>query len=302
MLTQVASDTVISNNKDLYKIYKEILKYKIIYIDTEFERSRTFYAILCLVQISVNNQIFLIDCLANNINLKIIRKILENKKIIKIFHSCLQDCYVFIDVFGKRVKFKNIHDTQLIANICGYKKDISYADLIYETMDISIEKESRRSNWLKRPLSQKQIDYAKNDVFYLSKSYKKLISNITSNNKLKQFKQEINKLNKKLNLLVKNYNPYKKFSLKNKSYFYTKKLKKIVDFRNIIAQKINKPRSFIINDKLINYFLKHPPKSISEINKNYEGRRIHYNIKYKIIKICNKKENLLDKIKRFLII
>lgn len=286
---------LINKNSCLISLYKNIIKHKIIFIDTEFERSKTFYPVLCLIQISVNKKIFFIDALSKNLNLKIIKKILENKNITKVFHSCLQDCYVFIDIFHKKIKFNNIHDTQLMANICGCEKNISYANMIKYTLDIEIDKENRRSNWLQRPLSIEQVEYAKNDVLYLALSYEKLLKQIAKQHNLNQLKDESNSLNKNLNSLIKNYNPYKKFSFKNKSYSYVKKLKKIIDYRDKLAKNLNKPRSFIIEDKLINLLLKSSPKSIHQINKLSRNRRIHSKMKIKILHIIHQKEGIFTK-------
>jgi ribonuclease D len=290
----------IEQNSNLKSLYQKILKNKTIFIDTEFERSKTFYPILCLVQISVDKEIFFIDCLSKNIDLQIIKKILENHNITKVFHSCLQDAYVFIDIFHKKITFRNISDIQLIANICDYGKNISYANLINKLLKVELNKESRRSNWLNRPLSEKQVEYAKNDVLYLALAYEKLTKEINQQGKLSQFTNETSNLNKKLNSLKSSYNPYKKFTLKNKSRFYAKKLKKMVDLRDKIAKKLNKPRSFVIEDKLIIFFLKNPPKSIKQISKISYGKRVHPKIKNKILQISNQKENILDKLIKYL--
>ena len=172
---------IITDNTDIKNIFKELEKSNLLGIDTEFIREKTYYPILSLIQLAVNNNVFIFDCVKKNKNLKILREILNDDKYVKIFHDSEQDIEIINDFFN--IDLKNYFDTQLANAFIDTELNISYKNLVSRYLDINIDKEQQTSNWLRRPLNKNQIKYAANDVIYLEQIYTKILSKLKNDNK-----------------------------------------------------------------------------------------------------------------------
>ena len=137
-------------------------------LDTEFTWKSTYYPSLDLIQIAANNKIFIIDSLKIE-DLMPLAPILESKKIKKIFHSMKGDLSALKTKFN--INFSNIRDTQIAEFILENNSNlqISYKGLVSKYFLINLPKTETNSNWSKRPLEQKQINYASDDVKFLKK-------------------------------------------------------------------------------------------------------------------------------------
>lgn len=138
-------------------------------IDTEFVRTRTYYAQLGLIQIAVNDAVWLIDPLGIA-DWTPLANLLQDEAVIKVLHSLSEDCEVFQHHLG--VLPRNLFDTQIAASFLGYPVQTSYAKLVAAEFDQPLAKEATRSDWLQRPLSDDQCCYAAADVYWLSKLYR----------------------------------------------------------------------------------------------------------------------------------
>ena len=172
---------IITDNTDIKNIFKELEKSNLLGIDTEFIREKTYYPILSLIQLAVNNNVFIFDCVKKNKNLKILREILNDDKYVKIFHDSEQDIEIINDFFD--IDINNYFDTQLANAFIDTELNISYKNLVSRYLDINIDKEQQTSNWLRRPLNKNQIKYAANDVIYLEQIYTKILSKLKNDNK-----------------------------------------------------------------------------------------------------------------------
>jgi len=133
-------------------------------LDTEFVRIRTYYPKLCLVQISSNSGTGCIDCLQRN-NLNKVWQLIFNPNKLKIFHSARQDLEILFLIKGQIPE--NIFDTQIAAALLGYPPQVGIKQLLKDELNIEISKTETRSDWSKRPLDLKQIEYALEDVNHL---------------------------------------------------------------------------------------------------------------------------------------
>ena len=162
----------------------------IIGIDTEFDWRNTYFPVLSLIQISLPDKIFLVDCLKCK-NLSFLKKILENKNILKIFHSVRSDSTILYSSLN--VKMQNIFDIQLAEKEILQEGIKSYALIVKNYFEINLPKSETNSNWLKRPLSDNQLRYASDDVNYLIDIYKKQSKILKSKNVLEKSSSLSNK-------------------------------------------------------------------------------------------------------------
>ena len=142
-------------------------------IDTEFVRTRTYYPKLGLLQIFDGKTLALIDPIAIK-DLSPFWQLLTNKNIVKVLHACSEDLEVFLT--SANCKPVNLLDSQIMMSFLGYGLSMGYAAMVEHFTGIQLDKSESRTDWTKRPLSLKQLDYASADVEHLFHIYPKLVS------------------------------------------------------------------------------------------------------------------------------
>jgi len=232
----------VTDDKGLSLLEDELSKHSIFALDTEFDWRTTYYPKLSLIQISVKQRLFLIDCLKINPQ-RILKKFLEDKKILKIFHSVRSDATVLSKCLS--IKTINTFDIQQAEKLLSNNEIKSYGKIVKNFFGINLDKSETNSNWLKRPLSELQIRYALEDVDYLLEIYhyqkKKLIKRNLLDQALFFSKQEVDLGNESLRKLRLKRNK-KKFNIRNKEIFL---------WREDLAEKDNIPPAFIFKDKYL---------------------------------------------------
>lgn len=239
----------INSQEPLNQLLSDIQAHKLIAIDTEFTRQKTYYPILSLIQIAVKDQTYAIDCQAK-IDLQPLYNIIKDEKIKKIFHSCLQDLQIFQQKSNKIAK--NIDDVQMMANFCGIGYNIGYSGLVEELTGVKLDKKMQRSDWQKRPLSNKQVEYALLDVFYLEDLHQKLSKDLEKRGRYQWFMQDMQEMTHGIfhgsatDNLFKNYIKNRKSYRKNPEKL--SKLKELIIWREEMAQKHDVPRQHFLSD------------------------------------------------------
>jgi ribonuclease D len=133
-------------------------------LDTEFIRERTYWPQLALVQIAVGDEILLVDPLKPGMT-QALAPILADTAILKIMHSASEDLVAF--KHACQVVPKPLFDTQLAAALAGIGGGLGYQKLVEQLTGVTLAKGETRSDWLRRPLSPAQLEYAADDVRHL---------------------------------------------------------------------------------------------------------------------------------------
>lgn len=247
----IPSDFYITDNRGLKRVVNLISKARIVAMDTEFTRERTYYPILSLIQIAVRDgdekKLFIIDCLCD-INLKPLYKIISDKKITKILHSSLQDLQIFHRQSKKLPEA--ISDTQIMANFCDIGFNIGYSGLVEHFFQKQIDKSQQRSNWQKRPLSEKQIEYALSDVLYLEEIHKKMSEMLEEKGRCNWYLEET-KLFVKHQIVKSGENLFKNLNFRKKTAEEILKMQKLTLWREEQVKKMDIPRQHLIKDEAI---------------------------------------------------
>ena len=255
---------IITDDNTLKKFCNKCLKEKVLAIDTEFIRENTYFPILCLVQIAGQSFSSLIDPLSK-IDMKPVWELLSNKKILKIFHSGRQDIEIFLNITGEIPE--PIYDTQIAAMFCGLGDQVSYDGLVSKFLGLTITKESQFSNWLQRPLTNKQLDYALSDVNYLIKVFP-LIKKIIKDSKREDWvEKEIQNLKNKKLYHTDPRDVWQKIKVKNPNREALNILKYLAEWRETECKKRNLPRNRLIKDDLLVTLSKSKPQDIFSIKK-----------------------------------
>ncbi|GEB69442.1 Ribonuclease D [Pseudoalteromonas carrageenovora] len=166
---------LIETQNQLNTFVEQIKSKPILAIDTEFMRRRTLYPEVALIQVFDGEHLALIDPLAE-LSLFDFWEILKDPAVLKVLHSPSED----IEVFQKYAGFvpAPLFDTQFALQLLGEGNCMGFALMVKELLEIEIDKSESRTNWLQRPLTKKQLDYAAADTFHLLPCYELIIERI----------------------------------------------------------------------------------------------------------------------------
>jgi ribonuclease D len=159
----------------------------IIGVDTEFVRERTYYPCPALIQVADNHGVVIIDPLGIS-DFSPLKDVLIDPSILKLTHACDEDLEVLELLTG--VTACNVFDTQLAGAFAGYGFSLGYRNLVEVLLEVVLEKDETRSDWLKRPLSSSQLRYAALDVVYLLPMHERLSREMTALGRSAWFKEE----------------------------------------------------------------------------------------------------------------
>ncbi len=239
--------TFINRSPDLDAFCESIPQNSAIGVDTEFVRERTYYPIFCLLQISTNDRVALIDPLELT-SLDSLKRVLANPRILKILHSGRQDIEVLYQALG--VLPSNLVDTQVAASLIGYPDQIGYGRLVNDLFSIELGKEHTRTDWQQRPLSPDQLRYAADDVAYLPPAFKKLHTQLSTLGRADWVTEDSYAL-----LDPTLYQNLPEFAWKRLSGTHDiptdllHRVKGLAAWREETAQQLNLPRNWIIKDE-----------------------------------------------------
>jgi ribonuclease D len=160
-------------------------------LDTEFLREKTYYPKLCLLQVATPDLIACIDPLALE-DLTPLLDVIYDEGIMKVLHAARQDMEIFFHL--RNALPAPVFDTQIAALLLGYPDQIGYGNLVKETLGIELDKLHSRTDWSRRPLSDEQIRYAAEDVFYLAQVYRHLVEKLTGLGRLDWLSEDFARL------------------------------------------------------------------------------------------------------------
>jgi ribonuclease D len=163
----------------------------VIAVDTEFVRTRTFYPHIGLVQIFDGIDAVLIDPIAID-DLSPLKGLLTDPNVIKVLHACSEDLETFEYAMG--IMPEPLFDSQVAAQLAGLGNSLGYGRLVELLQGVILEKGESRTDWISRPLSPKQLQYAAEDVIYLLPCYHKLVEQLTEKGQLQWVYDEISQL------------------------------------------------------------------------------------------------------------
>ena len=167
---------LIEDQQSLNDLCEQLVKAEVLAIDTEFVRTRTLYAKLGLLQVFDGKNLALIDPVAID-DLSPFWQLLTNENITKVLHACSEDLEVFLT--AGNCKPVNLIDSQIMMSFLGHGLSLGYAAMVQHYTGIELDKSESRTDWMKRPLTEKQLAYASADVDHLFSIYPKLLAEIT---------------------------------------------------------------------------------------------------------------------------
>lgn len=240
---------LIDNTNDLEKLCKILSKSKFIAVDFEFIREKTYYPLLCLIQVASEDNAAIIDPLAKEIDLSSFFELMQNPKVTKVFHSCRQDVEIVVEL-SKFVP-KPLFDTQIAAMVCGFGESIGYERLVKSLLNIELDKTNRLSNWEMRPLDTKQLEYAICDVTHLVKIYQLLLKEMNKKKRGDWIDEEMKLLTKTTTYYTKPEDAWLKIRHRSHNSRVLSNLKALAAWREKRAMEKNTPRQSIVRDEFL---------------------------------------------------
>jgi len=242
-------------------------------LDTEFIRERTFWPQLALVQIAIERddgiEVLLVDPLAPGIA-EALRPLLSDPGIVKVMHSASEDLVAFGHACSAVPT--PLFDTQIAAALAGVGGGMGYQRLVQEQLDIALPKGETRSDWLRRPLSPTQLEYAADDVEHLFALHDRLSARIAELDRVDWLDEDCARLVATAGNLEGERWP----QLGGRAGQFLdadaqRRLLRLLRWRDLQARQQDKPRSWILDNELATLLARDPPADPTALQHRLEA-------------------------------
>ena len=256
---------LITTTEDLNSALAEMSGAEFVAVDTEFMRETTYYPKLCLVQLCANQKTVCIDPLAEGLDLSALYELMQNPDIVKVFHAGRQDLEIFVHLTGSVPQ--PVYDTQIAAMVCGLGDQVGYDKLVQHYTGKSIDKSSRFTNWAERPLTDRQLKYAADDVIYLAEIYPQMVAYLNKTARTLWVESELNSLTDESVYLPDPAMIWRRLKFRGGRPDMVNRLAKLAEWREVEAQRRNVPRGRMLRDDTLIDLAGSNPKTGPEFRK-----------------------------------
>lgn len=257
---------LITDSKQLADFCARLSKSRFVAVDTEFMRENTYYPELCLVQLADENEAAAIDPKADGLDLTpMLELITNNEDVLKVFHAGGQDIEIFFNLTGRTPH--PLFDTQIAAMALGQGEQIGYSNLVDLWLGIHLDKGARFTDWSRRPLDKRQIDYAIGDVTHLADIFPKMLDKLVQTGRGEWLNDEMERLADPDNYRNDPETIWRRVKMQSRKADVLGRLKALGAWREREAQRKNIPRGRIMKDETIADIASHPPKAQSDLPK-----------------------------------
>ncbi|MGQ0458059.1 MAG: ribonuclease D [Hyphomicrobium sp.] len=237
---------VITSSEDLQNLCNSLAISPFVAVDTEFLREQTFWPQLCLIQLAADGVEAVVDPMAPGIDLAPFYRLMADQRTVKVFHAARQDIEIVFTKAG--VMPAPVFDTQVAAMVCGFGESISYVNLVKKITGADLDKSSRFTDWSRRPLSEKQLDYALGDVTYLRDVYRYLRADLEKSGRSAWVEEEMSVLIDPATYDTDPDKAWQRLKLRVKSRKSLAILVELAAWRERLAQAQDVPRGRILRD------------------------------------------------------
>jgi len=235
-------------------------------VDTEFMRENTYWPELCLIQIADANEAAAIDPLAKDLDMSpLLDLLVDNEDVLKVFHAGGQDVEIVYNLTGKTPH--PIFDTQIAMMAVSQSEQIGYSNLVESWLGLTIDKGARFTDWGRRPLTERQIEYAIGDVTHLAKIFPKLLQRLIKTGRGEWLDIEMEKLADPANYRNDPDQAWQRIKAPGRNPAMLGRLKALAHWRELEAQDKNIPRGRIARDETVADIACHPPKTQADLAK-----------------------------------
>ncbi|MBB5985563.1 ribonuclease D [Sphingobium lignivorans] len=257
---------LITENAALFALCERMAKADFIAIDTEFMRENSYWPDLCLFQISDGKEAAAIDPKAPSLDLKpLLSLLVDNEDVLKVFHAGGQDIEIVYNLTGKTPY--PLFDTQIASMALSQGEQIGYSNLVDSWLGIHLDKGARFTDWGRRPLDKRQIDYAIGDVTHLAEIFPLMLEELRKTGRGIWLDQEMERLADPSNYTVNPGDAWKRVRISSRKAEVLGRLKAIAAWRELEARDKNLPRGRIAKDETLADIASHPPRAQEDLGK-----------------------------------
>ena len=257
---------LITDTATLKKLCERLSKADFVCVDTEFMRENTYWPELCLIQIADGEEAAAIDPMAPGIDMKpLLDLLVNNEDVLKVFHAGGQDVEIIYNLSGKTPH--PIFDTQIAMMAVSQSEQIGYANLVESWLGIVVDKGARFTDWSRRPLDARQIEYAIGDVTHLAKIFPKLLNRLVKTGRGQWLDAEMEKLADPEGYRNDPDESWHRIKASGRNPVMLGRLKALARWRELEAQDKNIPRGRIARDETVADIASHPPKTQADLGK-----------------------------------
>ncbi|OXT01513.1 ribonuclease D [Notoacmeibacter marinus] len=250
---------IITETDELEAAMNRLSRAEFVTVDTEFIRETTFWPELCLIQIADDEDVFLIDALAQEIDLSSFFGLMGDESVIKVFHAARQDLEIVYKM-GELIPHP-IFDTQIAAMVCGYGDSVSYDALVQKVTGKQLDKSSRFTDWRRRPLSEKQLNYAAADVTHLRDVYRELKQTLERTERTHWVAEEMDILTSPATYDIKPEDAWRRLKMRVRKPRELAVMQSVARWREEQARGRNVPRGRVLKDDAIYEIAQQQPQT-----------------------------------------
>jgi ribonuclease D len=257
---------LVTDSQTLADLCERLAKSPYVAVDTEFMRENSYWPELCLIQIADSNEAAAIDPKAPGLDMTpLLDLMVRNQEVLKVFHAGGQDLEIVHNLTGK-TPFP-LFDTQIAAMALGMGEQVGYSNLVESWTGVKLDKGARFTDWARRPLDKRQIDYAIGDVTYLVKIFPKLLEKLKRTGRGAWLDQEMERLGDPGNYVNEPDLAWHRVKVPSRRPEVLGRLKALAAWREREAQGKDLPRGRIMKDETLADVASHPPREQKDLAK-----------------------------------
>ena len=249
---------LITDTESLDQLCERLADGGFVAVDTEFMRENTYWPDVCLFQVANGEEAAAIDPKADGIDLTPLMNLLvNNEHVLKVFHAGGQDIEIVFNLTGGTPH--PMFDTQIAAMALGLGEQVGYSNLVESLLGRSLDKGARFTDWARRPLDRRQIDYAIGDVTHLAELFPKMLDRLKRTGRGQWLDQEMERISDVANYVNDPALAWKKIKIQSRKADVLGRLKSLAGWRELEARSKNLPRGRIMKDETLADIAMHPP-------------------------------------------
>jgi len=257
---------LITSSDELAALCERLSRAQFIAVDTEFMRENTYWPELCLVQVADENEAAAIDPLAAGLDMTPLLELLTNNEdVLKVFHAGGQDVEIIFNATGRTPH--PIFDTQIAMMAISQSEQIGYSNLVESWLGKTIDKGARFTDWSRRPLTERQIEYAIGDVTYLADIFPRILKKLVKTGRGEWLDAEMEKLADPENYRNDPTLAWRRIKAAGRNPAMLGRLKALAEWRELEAQDKDIPRGRIVRDETLADIASHPPREQADLAK-----------------------------------
>jgi ribonuclease D len=249
---------LITDSDSLKSLCERLSRSDFVAVDTEFMRENSYWPELCLIQIGNTEEAAAVDPKAEGMDMKpLLDLMVDNEEVLKVFHAGGQDIEIIYNLTGRTPH--PLFDTQIAAMALGLGEQVGYSNLVESLVGKTLDKGARFTDWARRPLDKRQIDYAIGDVTHLATLFPRMLERLRRTGRGAWLDEEMERLADPSNYENDPSESWKRVRISGRKPEVLGRLKALAAWREQEARSKNLPRGRIMKDETLADVAAHPP-------------------------------------------